>query len=221
MSIDRHILQTPRGELPYLLAKSTASGHTPLVVFLHGAKDRGSDPTKLTTWGLPKYVSEATTLPYHFLALQIPEDTTWPDWRQELLGLIDNVVAHNAIDPQRVILSGFSLGTAGTWQIASQHPERFAGVVAVSGRVPEPVANGGLNALRDTPLWVFHGEKDDRAPLSSAEDAVNALRALNAPVNFSVIPGADHFIADAVYPDPDLQSWLANIPALPAVRQAA
>src|SRR4051812_45219127 len=89
MSLRQARLQTPRGTLPYLFKPSSRGRGAPLVVFLHGAKDRGNDPARLLAWGFPKIVAAAADLPYHWLALQIPEGDTWPQWQGELFGLID------------------------------------------------------------------------------------------------------------------------------------
>jgi predicted peptidase len=229
MSIERHLYETERGTLQYLFRKAdplpasqanALAGKTPLVVFLHGAKDRGNDLSLPLAWGFPKFAATASKLPYNFLALQIPPETTWVEWRDELFALIDSLPETHAIDRERVVLSGFSLGSAGTWLLGTAHPERFAGLVVVSGRLPEAVNAQRLAALQNTPVQVFHGGKDDKAPLGDAENAIGILRALHAPVSFTVIPEGDHFIADAVYGDPDLQNWLANIPPV-RNRQAA
>lgn len=208
MSIEQHVYATARAGLPYLFAPAQGhSGAAPLVVFLHGARDRGNDLTKLLAWGFPKYVNEHAPRPYYWLALQIPEDSTWPEWQEELFALIDKVRAVHDID--RVLLSGFSLGSAGVWQIASSHPERFAGLVVVSGRVPEAVGREGLTRLQHTPVWVFHGDADDKAPVAGAAEAVSTLQSLGAPARLTLIPGGDHFIADEVYGSDELQHWLA------------
>ncbi|MEC5387523.1 PHB depolymerase family esterase [Uliginosibacterium sp. H3] len=222
MSIERRSVNTARQILPYLFRAADVSGRdAPLVVFLHGAKDRGTDLGQLLAWGFPKIVAEADSLPYHFLALQIPAEATWPDWRDELFSLIDSVSAKHNVDSSRVVLSGFSLGSAGTWLLGSAHAERFAGLVIVSGRVPEGIDDARLDKLRHTPLWVFHGERDDKAPLIDAQHAVNALRAKGSSVLFTVVPEGDHFIAEAAYGDPALQRWLANIPAVRRPQAAA
>lgn len=222
MSIERKSVNTARVTLPYLFRAADVDGRpAPLVVFLHGAKDRGTDLGLLLGWGFPKLVSEATSLPYHFLALQIPPETTWPEWRDELFSLIDSVGVKHRVDTDRVVLSGFSLGSAGTWLLGSAHPERFAGLVVVSGRVPEAIDEARLERLRNTPIWVFHGERDDKAPLIDAQHAVNALRARGSSVLFTVVPDGDHFIAEAAYGDSSLQKWLANIPPVRRTQAAA
>ncbi|MES2205915.1 MAG: dienelactone hydrolase family protein [Pseudomonadota bacterium] len=210
MSVTSHRFIGASVSLPYLLGTPNIGikKPLPLVVFLHGAKDRGDDLSKLLAWGFPKLVKEAPYLNYYWLAPQIPVDTKWPDWQNELFTLIDELVANNTIDTDRIILSGFSLGSAGAWQIGSEHADRFSGLVIVSGRVPESVGEEELARLKNTAVWVFHGGRDDKVPAASAEAAVNTLKKIGAPVQYTLIPEGDHFIAEAAYGNSALQQWL-------------
>jgi len=213
MSLQRHLHSSPRGELPYL--RAVASGNppsSPLVVLLHGARDRGRDPEKLLAHGLGRHVSQAAERPYHFLALQIPEETAWADWEDELLARLDAVIAEANVDKQRIVLAGFSAGSAAVWHFASRHPERFAALVVVAGRLPETVVDDGLAALKRTPVWVFHGGRDERVPESQFRADLARLQALGLPVRVTFYPDSDHFISDAAYSDPALQRWLASVP---------
>jgi predicted peptidase len=191
-----------------LFAPAVPGRKAPLVVFLHGAKDRGDDPSKLLAWGFPKFAAESGSLPYHWLALQIPEGSTWPQWQAELLGLID--LLHGEHGAYSFTLSGFSLGSAGAWQIAADHPDRVSALVIVSGRLPESIPPSALARLRHVPVWIFHGEADDKVPASAATAAYANARSLGMPSRLSLIPGGDHFIADVAYASEDLQTWLAR-----------
>jgi len=207
MSLRRAQLQTPRGILPYLFKRSSHGPAAPLVVFLHGAKDRGNDPGKLLSWGFPKFVEAADDLPYHWLALQIPEGATWPQWQEELFALIDVLQPEHGA--AKAVLAGFSLGSAGAWLIALKHPERVAGLAIVSGRLPEEATPVALAILRDVPTWIFHGGRDDKAPPDQAVAAYGLLQKIGIPSRLSLIADGDHFIADEVYGSGPLQAWLA------------
>lgn len=206
MTLHQSQFQTARGPLPYLFAPSWRGAAAPLVVFLHGAKDRGHDLSQLLAWGFPKFVAAQNELGYHWLALQIPSEAKWPDYQAELFDLIESLKPIHGAD--RFLLSGFSLGSAGAWEIGVRHAHRLTGLVIVSGRLPETLSLAGLRALDKTPVWIFHGEKDDKVPVSGAVAAFEALRELGGPARLTLISTGDHFIADEVYSRPALQEWL-------------
>ncbi|WP_414754002.1 dienelactone hydrolase family protein [Anabaena sp. CCY 9910] len=213
MSIERR-----SGLLPYLFSRAAEETNkpAPLVLFLHGARDRGTDINVLLKWGLPRFVDESSPLPYFFVAPQLPEGQTWVDREADVIALLDNLIVSQSIDPSRVILSGFSLGTAGAWHIAATHPGRFAGLVAVSGRVPKTLETNQLAALKEIPIQIFQGAKDEKLSIEDTQQIVDTLHGLGRTVDFTVIPEGDHFIADEVYTDSKLQQWLISQSRRPA-----
>ncbi|MBD2456052.1 dienelactone hydrolase family protein [Nostoc sp. FACHB-87] len=200
------------GLLPYLFSAvgEDANKPAPLVLFLHGARDRGNDLDVLLKWGLPRFVNESSSLPYFFLAPQLPEGQTWVERESDVIALLDNLIASRPIDPSRVIISGFSLGTAGAWHIAASHPGRFAGLVAVSGRVPQTLESSQIDALKEIPIQIFQGAKDEKLSIDATQQVVDTLRGVGGTVDFTVLPEGDHFIADEVYTDLKLQNWLIS-----------
>ena len=197
--------------LPYLFsAAANADQPAPLVLFLHGGRGRGTELNTLLKWGLPRFVNESDALPYFFAAPQIPEEQTWVDRASDAIALLDQLIASHPIDPSRAIVAGFSLGSAGAWHLSTSHPDRFAGLVAVSGRVPKTLGESELAVLKDIPIQIFQGGKDENLPVEDTEQFVSTLRGLGATVDFIVLPEGDHFIADAVYSDPKLQQWLVS-----------
>lgn len=204
--------RTTNVSLPYLFSpvSENANQPAPLVLFLHGARDRGNDLNVLLKWGLPRFVDVSGPLSYVFAAPQLPEGQTWVDRESDVIALLDHLIASEPIDPSRVILSGFSLGTAGAWHIAASHPGRFAGLVAVSGRVPKTLEATQLAALKEIPIQIFQGAKDEKLPIEDTEQIVATLRGLGGKVDFTVLPEGDHFIADEVYGDSKLQQWLIS-----------
>ncbi|AFY36176.1 dienelactone hydrolase family protein [Calothrix sp. PCC 7507] len=200
------------GSLPYLFSpvSENANQSAPLVLFLHGARDRGTDLNTLLKWGLPRFVDASAPLPYVFAAPQLPEEQTWVEREADVIALLDHLIASQPIDPSRVIISGFSLGTAGAWHIAASHPGHFAGLVAVSGRVPKTLEATQLAALKEIPIQIFQGGKDEKLPIEDTQQIVDTLRGLGGTVDFTLLPDGDHFIADEVYGDPKLQQWLVS-----------
>jgi predicted peptidase len=198
--------------LPYLFSPAIANANAPapLVLFLHGGRDRGTDLNTLLKWGLPRFVNESNSLPYFFAAPQILEEQAWIDRAADVIALLDELLSSHPIDPSRVIIAGFSLGSAGTWHFGTSYPDRFAGLVAVSGRVPKALGKTELAALKHIPIQIFQGGKDANIPVEEVEQFVVTLRGLGVNVNFTVFPEGDHFIADQVYGSVELQQWFGS-----------
>jgi len=211
MSVEHRSYNAANGSLPYLFKSANTSDAAPLVLFLHGARDRGTDLNTLLKWGLPRFVNESDSVQYFFVAPQISEPQTWVDRASDVIALLDELIASHAIDPSRVIIAGFSLGSAGAWHITATNPDRFVGLVAVSGRVPKSLTEPELAALKDIPIQIFQGGQDKNLPVEDAEQFVATLRGLGINVSFTVLPEKDHFIADEIYGSPELQQWFLSI----------
>jgi predicted peptidase len=103
----------------------------PLMIFLHGAGERGSELKKVAVHGPPKIVKSQPDFPFIVVSPQCPENQTWSN--DVVLGLMDEIIATHQVDTNRVYLTGLSMGGYGTWSIALQHPERFAAVAPICG----------------------------------------------------------------------------------------
>jgi predicted peptidase len=215
MSLQHRTHKTPETQWNYLYggpAAERAAG-APLLVFLHGARDRGGDLNLLLRWSPPKALNAATALPYHFVAPQLPADTTWVDHAPAVLQLIDAVANEVGADPSRVVIAGFSLGSAGAWHLASKHPSRFAGLVSVSSRIDESLDFQALSVL---PIWIFNGGRDDKLPAGQTDQAIAALRQHGGEVRHTHYPQADHFISEEAYGNAELNAWISSRQAQPA-----
>jgi predicted peptidase len=181
----------------------------PLILFLHGSGERGSDVNAIKKHGIPKIVEQQADFPFITLAPQCPANSTWLFQRNALLMLLDQVMTKYAVDKKRVYLTGISMGGYGAWFLGSEHPERFAAVVPICGGFddmlgyPERVAG-----LRYTPVWAFHGAKDTLVPLSETTTMVKALRKAGGKVKLTVYPDAGHDSWTRTYDNPRLYRWL-------------
>jgi predicted peptidase len=174
----------------------------PLLVFLHGSGERGDDLEKVKVHGPPKLIAEGKPLPFIVVSPQAPRRRWDP---ATLNALLDDLVAKHRVDKNRIYLTGLSMGGAGTWTLAGAYPERFAAIV--------PICGGGDPAdapkLKDIPVWVFHGAKDEAVPVSRSEEMVKALREAGATtVEFTVYPDAEHDSWTDTYANPKLYEWL-------------
>jgi predicted peptidase len=176
----------------------------PLVLFLHGAGERGTDLDLVTKHGLPKLIREGQDFPFIVLSPQCPEGTWWDT--EMLLHLLDETVATHRVDPDRVYVTGLSMGGFGTWELLLRAPDRFAAAA--------PICGGGIPYLaewfRHVPVWAFHGGKDPVVPLRASEDMVQALKACDGDVQFTVYPEAGHDSWTETYQNPELYRWLLS-----------
>lgn len=182
----------------------------PLVVFLHGAGERGDQVDLVAKHGPPKRVAEGAAFPFILASPQCPAEEWWTE--QPVLELIDHLERSLRVDSRRVYLTGLSMGGYGTWHFATLAPRRFAAVA--------PICGGGvpykMRWIQHLPVWAFHGAKDSVVPLEESARLVEALKkAGNTGTKFTVFPEAGHDSWTAAYADPALYEWLLSH-ALPA-----
>jgi predicted peptidase len=178
----------------------------PVILFLHGAGERGDDPTRLTRYGLTKVLESNSDLPFIVVSPQCPTDQWWVPNPSAIIGLLDHVMMHHFGDERRVYLTGASMGGYGAWMLGALYPQRFAAVIPVC-----PVAlqqPGDVCGLRDTPVWVLHGTADDIVPHTQAEVMVDVLRACGGDPRVTYVEGAGHELGTTAYQNPELFAWL-------------
>ena len=175
----------------------------PLILFLHGSGERGEDVSKVKIHGPPKVVESKPDFPFIVVSPQARRRGWDPD---VLRALLDEVLADYRVDPDRVYLTGLSMGGSGTWALAVEYPEYFAAIVPICGRGDPKEAE----RLKHLPIWVFHGAKDEAVPLSRSEEMVKALEEEGADVKFTVYPEAEHDSWSETYNSPELYQWLLS-----------
>jgi predicted peptidase len=186
-------------------AKRSPQEKWPAILFLHGLGESGDEPSAVLREGLPPFAAQHPDFPFIVIAPQCPWNTWWPelaDWLDELLRRCGSTLP---IDHQRLYLTGLSMGGFGSWYLGSLWPQRFAAVV--------PICGGGLvfhgfparvQRLKETPVWAFHGAKDDVVPLAESQRLVEALRECGGKVQCTVYPDAAHDSWTETYNNPEL-----------------
>jgi len=176
----------------------------PLVVFLHGSGERGTDLDAVLRNGPPMHAAKGDQAPYPFVLVspQLQDDREWePD---ELHALLEALKMRFYVDSQRCLGTGLSLGGHGVWNWATRHPNDLAGIAPVCGNGdPARVA-----AMRKVPVRAYHGDRDDVVPLADQQACVDALRAAGGTVEFTIYPGVNHGSWIPAYQDPGLVPWL-------------
>jgi predicted peptidase len=173
----------------------------PLLLFLHGAGEAGTNLASLKILGPPKIVESQPDFPFVLVSPQSPVRGWNPD---TLNALLEEAIRKYRVDKDRVYLTGASMGGSGTWALAAAHPERFAAIAPVCGS-GNPADAPKLARL---PIWVFQGAKDPVVRLARVQEMVEAVKAAGGSVKFTVYPDAGHDVWTRTYDDPELYRWL-------------
>lgn len=180
----------------------------PLIVFLHGRGESGTNVERVLINGLPQSIMRfPERWPSIVLMPQKPEQTVhWDEHHAAVMAMIDRTMREHAIDADRVYLTGLSQGGRGTWLIGAKEPERFAALVSVCGFAdPENVAE----KIKSLPIWAFHGDADDVISVNHTLNMVEALKAAGASrVRMTIYPGVNHNSWTRAYEEPELATWL-------------
>lgn len=225
-SLESKTYENAKGEsLPYRLLKpeKIEPGKTyPLVLFLHGAGERGVDNTAQLVHGVGQFAKPENRRKYpcFLVAPQCPNERRWVevDWAlpshtmpktpstslRLAFELFDRLATELPVDKDRFYITGISMGGFGTWDAIQRRPGFFAAAV--------PICGGGDTAeaskLKDLPIWAFHGDRDSVVPPRRTPDMIAAIRQAGGEPKMTIYPGVDHNSWTATYADPALFVWL-------------
>ncbi|MDZ7267473.1 MAG: prolyl oligopeptidase family serine peptidase [candidate division KSB1 bacterium] len=205
----------------------TPARQWPVILFLHGAGERGTDCEQHTQVGIgPAIRRQLAAFSALVVLPQCRPDSVWIGAMEELaLAALDKTLQEFNGDARRVYLTGLSMGGYGTWYLASRHPEKFAALAPVCGGIiPPPGRLLPLHArnlipadrpyetiarkIGKTPVWIFHGEADPVIPVAESRAMTAALQALGGRVRYTEYPGVGHNAWDQAYADTAFWSWL-------------
>lgn len=215
-----------QGVLPYrILAPAGIAAGTkyPLVIFLHGAGERGSDNQKQLAHGGALFMDPKNRAAYPAFVVfpQCPDDKRWVevDWSDSkphqqpnepsvpmalLLDLIPSLITSLPIDSSRVYVMGLSMGGFGTWDIVARRPNGFAAAVPICGGAADATAP----LLAKLPVWAFHGDQDPTVKVGRTRSMIAALKQAGGDPKYSELPGVQHNAWDAALAEPGLLPWL-------------
>jgi predicted peptidase len=190
------------GYLLYLPKDYEKQDAWPLLMFLHGAGERGDDLELVKVHGPPKLIKQGKDFPFIVVSPQCPKDKGWE--AVELTALLDDVIKNHKVDKDRIYITGLSMGGFGTWRLAAAIPDRIAAIV--------PICGGGetisIRQIRNIPTWAFHGAKDNVVTLDRTTKMIDALKAAGANPKLTVYPEAGHDSWTETYNNPELYDWL-------------
>ncbi len=209
----------------YLPENWTKGQKWPVILFLHGSGERGSEGLDETQIGLPAAIRvHPERWPFVVVMPQVPfshHHWTDPDMMETAMAALGAEEREFNGDPDRTYLTGLSLGGYGTWELARAHPRTFAAIAPVCGGVfwsyqpsrwseqttlPEEYAR----ALRRVPVWEFHGAEDPVVSPRQSELMYDALEAARGNVRYSEYAGVKHSVWEKAYANPELPHWLLS-----------
>lgn len=195
----------------------------PLVIFLHGAGERGNDNNAQLKWGVMNFASDENMKKYpaYVIAPQCPANTTWANTTrgkngeivlqntpsksmQLLMDLIKDVVKKYRVDTNRIYITGLSMGGYGTFDALQRYPNFFAAAVPVCGSGDVSKAS----SIAHVPIWIFGGANDPTVNPNLLYAMVNALIKAGAHPGFTEYPNVGHFSWIAAYNDSMMMEWL-------------
>jgi len=221
--------------LPYrilLPLNYDASKKYPLILFLHGAGERGNDNEKQLVHGSSLFLRDSIREKYPAIVLfpQCPENSFWsnvhrfddkhgeerhvfqtggePTVAMVLVQqLLKKIIQEYPVEKKQVYVGGLSMGGMGTFEIVWRNPKLFAAAFPVCGGASVTYAK----RLKDVHWWVFHGAKDDIVVPQFSQRMVTALEDIHADVKFTLYPEANHNSWDSAFAEPELLPWLFSI----------
>ena len=208
VEVEREIMsekEIEQGEYRYLLFLPDGYGESelewPLILFLHGAGERGNDLELVKKHGPPKIVETDKEFGFVVVSPQCPREQWWSNDKLKLL--LDEVTAKYNVDEKRIYLTGLSMGGKGTWDLACAYPDRFAAIAPVCGwGDPEKASN-----IKNMPIWAFHGAEDKAVPISKDQVMVDAVKACGGNVKFTIYPDTGHDCWTVTYENNELYDW--------------
>ncbi len=214
------------GVLPYRMlspAVIRADAKLPLVIFLHGAGERGDNNVRQLQHGGSLFLDPGNREKYPAFVVfpQCPTGKRWVevDWGDPkphqqpkapsepmslLMELIPSLVKSLPVDHSRIYIMGLSMGGFGTWDLTARHPDWFAAAVPICGGAD----NSTAPLLAKLPVWTFHGDQDSAIHVGRTRSMVEALRSAGGNPKYTELPGMSHNVWDTAFADPKLLPWL-------------
>lgn len=193
----RYLLSLPEGY-------ATSKQAYPLLIFLHGAGERGNDLERVKVNGPPRYLKEGQKYPFIVVSPQCPDGEIWNV--DALSGMLSDLEKKHRVDRDRIYLTGLSMGGYGTWEWAGLEPKRFAAIM--------PICGGGsrmwsLN-LAGLPIWCAHGDADTVVPISESRSMIERAQRAGARIRFTIYEGVGHGSWVPFYSSGEWVDWLLN-----------
>ena len=194
--------------LGYILyAPENVTEKIPLIVFLHGAGERGNGKDELdlvNIHALPSYISNGAEYPAFVLCPQCHKDFVWNNLVIDLKALIDEIADNYSIDKNKIAITGISMGGYGTWEMGITYPDFFSCMA--------PVCGGGFSwrtpSLKNEKIWAFHGDADVTVPPNNSYEMVDGVNKNGGNAKLTIFHDVGHNSWDPAYLETKVIDWL-------------
>jgi predicted peptidase len=176
----------------------------PLLVFLHGAGERGSDLELLKKHGPPKLIAAGKKFEAIVVCPQVPLKSIWNE--HGVKALADEIIRTHRVDTSRLYLTGISMGGFGTWDTALAYPDTFAAIAPICGGAG--VGHVMADRIKDLPCWIFHGDADKAVTVEFSLKMHGALQKAGSAAKLTVYPGVGHDSWTQTYDNEEFWTWL-------------
>ncbi len=227
----KDVYTSKKGTLPYrvLLPRNYNQNiKYPLILFLHGSGERGSDNNLQLTHGAELFLKESVRRDYPAVVVfpQCAAEDSWSNYQysrtdgkvdiiysetvdkikhQELLrGLVKKLKDNFNLDNNRLYIGGLSMGGMGTFDMIKQNPKMFAAAFAICGGANPKIAK----RISKPSWWIFHGDADGVVPVKYSQQIYDALKAIDADVQLTIYEGVNHDSWTNAFAEPELLKWL-------------
>ncbi len=178
----------------------------PLVLFLHGAGERGDDLERVEFHGIPKMIRKGEKFPFITIAPQCPAFQWWsePLYVEALISLVEETIKNYNVDAERVYATGLSMGGYGTLSVAKERPDLFSAIIPICGGMDTT----GIKKLKNLPIWLFHGDADKVVPVENSTLIYDQLKPFNPNIKITVYKGVNHNSWDKTYRNKKIYEWM-------------
>ena len=221
MTISQYQIYVPEGWMQH--------DSWPVILYLHGAGERGTDGKRQTQVGLGAVLrQDPNRVPAVVVFPQCREGASWvdPDMEQLALLSLEQAIREFKGDQTRIYLTGISMGGQGTWYLAMKYPHRFAALAPIAGRTrpalrklaseyifslagsPLKYFQTLIERIHALPIWVFHGQQDQTVPVEETRMMVRLLRENGSSIRYTEYPSIGHASWESAYAEPNFFPWL-------------
>ena len=206
----RKSIDTSYGKMNYLLFyPEELKENIPMVVFLHGISERGTDVNDVKRYSFPAFIQDLD-VPYVCICPQCSENNFWEYHLRDVEEIINKTIDEYHCDGKRIAIMGSSMGACGAWSYMMQRPELFKCLISASGRVALPIKEN-IDKIIDKSFLIYHGTSDDIIDYHNSLEIYEALLEAGAKdVKLQLVEKGDHYVCSNTYKKPYVYRWLKD-----------